>query len=187
MIENIGLNPTRSQFLSVLRSLGADIETGNIRRQGNEPAGTVRVRGGMGPASDSGAANSKAHYLRGSMIPGLIDELPLLAVFGTQIEGGIEIRDAAELRVKETDRIAATVANLRAMGAEVEEYNDGFKVKGPIRLRGATVDSRGDHRIAMAFAVAGLIAEGESEVEQAECVAVSFPEFFDLLGSVVVY
>ena len=180
VIENVGLNPTRSQFLSVLRSLGADIETEDIRDQCNEPVGTVRVRGGM-----SGAPNSKAHYLRGSMIPALIDELPLLAVLGTQIEGGIEIHDAAELRVKETDRIAATVTNLRAMGAEAEEHDDGFKVKGPIRLRGATVDSRGDHRIAMAFAVAALIAEGETEILDAGCVAVSFPEFFELLGSVV--
>lgn len=187
VIENVGLNPTRSKFLSVIRSLGADIETENIRDQCNEPVGTVRVRGGMTPASGGGAANSTTHYLRGSMIPALIDELPLLAVLGTQIEGGIEIHDAAELRVKETDRIAATVANLRAMGAEVEEYDDGLKVKGPIHLRGTTVHSRGDHRIAMAFAVAALIAEGESRVEQAECVAVSFPEFFELLGSVVVY
>jgi 3-phosphoshikimate 1-carboxyvinyltransferase len=182
MIENVGLNPTRSKFLSVLRSLGADIETENIRDQCNEPAGNVRVRCGMSPTS-----NSKAHNLYGSMIPALIDELPLLAVLGTQIEGGIEIHDASELRVKETDRIAATVANLRAMGAEVEEYDDGFKVKGSIRLRGATVDSRGDHRIAMAFAVAALIAEGETEIRDADCVAVSFPEFFDLLESVVVY
>lgn len=187
VIENVGLNPTRSKFLSVLRSLGADIDTENIRDQCNEPVGTVRVRGGMSPASNSGVTNSKARYLCGSMIPALIDELPLLAVLGTQIEGGIEIQDAAELRVKETDRIAATVANLRAMGAEVEEYDDGFKVKGPIRLRGATVDSRGDHRIAMAFAVAALIAEGETEIRDAGCVAVSFPEFFELLGSVVVY
>ncbi len=187
VIENVGLNPTRSQFLSVLRSLGADIENENIRDQCNEPVGTVRVRGGMSPAPHGGMTDTKAQSLRGPIIPSLIDELPLLAVLGTQIEGGIEIRDAAELRVKETDRIAATVANLRAMGAQVEEYDDGFKVKGPIQLRGAMVDSRGDHRIAMAFAVAALIAEGESQVEQAECVAVSFPEFFDLLGSVVVY
>jgi 3-phosphoshikimate 1-carboxyvinyltransferase len=186
VIENVGLNPTRSQFLSVLRLFGADIETENIRDQCNEPVGTVRVRGGMSPPSDRGP-NSKAPYLCGSMIPALIDELPLLAVVGTQIEGGIEIHDAAELRVKETDRIAATVANLRAMGAEVEEYDDGFRVKGPIRLHGATVDSRGDHRIAMAFAVAALIAEGETEIRDADCVAVSFPEFFDLLESVVVY
>ncbi|MEP6706088.1 MAG: 3-phosphoshikimate 1-carboxyvinyltransferase [Pyrinomonadaceae bacterium] len=180
VMENVGLNPSRSQFLAVLRSLGADIEIGNIRDEYNEPVGTVQVRSGLVPAS-----NSEARHLSGAMIPALIDELPLLAVLGTQIEGGIEIHDAGELRVKETDRIAATVANLRAMGAKVEEYDDGLKVGGPIRLHGATVDSRGDHRIAMAFAVAALIAEGETEIQDADCVAVSFPGFFDLLNSAV--
>ena len=103
---------------------------------------------------------------------------------GTQIEGGIEIRDAAELRVKESDRIAATVQGLRAMKAEVEEFDDGLRVAGLARLLGATIDSRSDHRIAMAFAIAALIAEGETEIKDADCVAVSFPEFFDLLDSV---
>jgi 3-phosphoshikimate 1-carboxyvinyltransferase len=104
---------------------------------------------------------------------------------GSQIEGGIEIRDAAELRVKESDRIAATALNLRAMGAEVEEFDDGLRVGGPVELRGAKIDPHGDHRIAMAFAVAALVAEGETEITDAECVAVSFPEFFELLDSVV--
>jgi 3-phosphoshikimate 1-carboxyvinyltransferase len=117
-------------------------------------------------------------------VPQLIDELPLLAVVGTQVEGGITIRDAAELRVKESDRITATAANLRAMGAEVEEYRDGLAVAGPTRLRGAVLDAREDHRIAMAFTVAALIADGESEITGAECVGVSFPEFFRLLASV---
>jgi 3-phosphoshikimate 1-carboxyvinyltransferase len=115
----------------------------------------------------------------------LIDELPLLAVIGSQVERGIEIRDAAELRVKESDRIATTVQNLRAMGAEVEELDDGLRVFGRARLRSAKIDPRGDHRIAMAFTVAGLLAEGETEIEGSECVAVSFPQFFDLLESVV--
>ena len=121
----------------------------------------------------------------GDRIAGLIDELPLLAVIGSQLEGGIEIRDAGELRVKESDRIAATVAGLRAMGADVEEFDDGLRVGGRTRLRGARIESRGDHRIAMSFAVAGLLAEGETEIEDAECVSVSFPEFFELLESVV--
>ena len=123
--------------------------------------------------------------MRSSLVPQLIDELPLLAVAGSQIEGGIEIRDAAELRVKESDRIAATAANLRAMGVEVEEFEDGLRVAGPAKLRGAAIDPHGDHRIAMAFTVAGLIATGETEIKDAECVAISFPEFFDLFGSVV--
>jgi 3-phosphoshikimate 1-carboxyvinyltransferase len=105
-------------------------------------------------------------------------------VAGTQIEGGLEIRDAAELRVKETDRIAATVHNLRSMGAEVEEYQDGLAVNGPVRLRGALIEPRGDHRIAMAFTVAALIAEGDSEIADSDCVNVSFPEFFGLLAGI---
>jgi 3-phosphoshikimate 1-carboxyvinyltransferase len=117
-------------------------------------------------------------------VPQLIDELPALAVVGTAVEGGLEIRDARELRVKESDRISTTVANLRAMGAEVEEFEDGLRVNGPVRLRGARLRSYGDHRIAMAFAVAALAARGETEIEGAEeCVGVSFPEFFPLLES----
>jgi 3-phosphoshikimate 1-carboxyvinyltransferase len=108
----------------------------------------------------------------------------VLAVLGTRVEGGLEIRDARELRVKESDRIAATVENLRAMGAEVEEFDDGLRVGGPAALRGARLRSFGDHRIAMAFAVAALAAEGDTEIEGAEeCVRVSFPEFFPLLES----
>jgi 3-phosphoshikimate 1-carboxyvinyltransferase len=118
------------------------------------------------------------------MIPSLIDELPLLALVGSQIDGGIQIRDAAELRHKESDRLAATAANLRAMGADVEEFEDGLAVSGPTQLHGALIDSHGDHRIAMAFSVAALIAEGETQIDGAECVAISFPEFFTLLESV---
>jgi 3-phosphoshikimate 1-carboxyvinyltransferase len=107
--------------------------------------------------------------------------LPLLAVVGSQIEGGITIRDARELRLKESDRLATTAMNLRAMGADVEEFDDGLTVSGPTQLHGALIDSRDDHRIAMAFAVAALIAEGETQIEGSECVAISFPEFFSLL------
>ena len=123
--------------------------------------------------------------IAGSVVANLIDEVPILAVFGTQLENGLEVRDAAELRVKESDRISAVVENLKRMGADVEEFDDGFKVERS-RLRGAQVDSFGDHRIAMAFAVAGLLAEGETEIKGAECAAVSFPAFFDVLADVVV-
>ena len=181
VIEDVGLNPTRTQFLSVLSSWGANIEMENIRDECSEPVGTIHVGGGLNRSLRKGEVRQ---CLRGSMIPALIDELPLLAVMGTQIDGGIEIRDAAELRIKETDRISATIANLRAMGADVEEYHDGLRVNGPVRLHGATIDPRGDHRIAMAFAVAALVAEGESEIQQADCVRVSFPQFFELLESV---
>ncbi len=179
-IANVGVNPTRVAFINQLRSSGFPVAVSDVREECNEPVGTIRVSG----AKSSPTPNSPV-TLRGALIPQLIDELPLLAVVGSQIEGGIEIRNAAELRAKESDRIAASVQNLRAMGAKVEEFEDGWRVSGPTQLRGAEIDPRGDHRIAMAFAVAGLIAEGETEIKGAECVAVSFPEFFELLGSVV--
>jgi 3-phosphoshikimate 1-carboxyvinyltransferase len=109
----------------------------------------------------------------------------LLAVVGTQIPGGIAIRDASELRGKESDRVSSTVKNLRAMGAQVQELDDGLVVAGPQSLRGASIDSYGDHRIAMAFAVAALFAEGESEIVRAGCVNISFPQFFTVLDSLV--
>jgi 3-phosphoshikimate 1-carboxyvinyltransferase len=122
--------------------------------------------------------------LSGSAISQTIDELPLLAVMGSQTRGGIEIRDAEELRLKESDRIAATAKNLRAMGVPVKEFDDGMKVS-PARLRGARIESHGDHRIVMAFTIAALLAEGESEIDETNCVGVSFPEFFETLESVV--
>jgi len=182
-IESVGLNPTRALFLRQLQSFRFHVDVENVREECNELRGTIRVEGmrRRSPAVDSESLLT----LHSALIPQLIDELPLLAVVGSQISAGIEIRDAAELRVKESDRIAATVAGLRAMGAEVEEFDDGLRVSGPTHLRGAQIDSRGDHRIAMTFAVAGLIADGETEIRDAECVAISFPEFFDLLDSVV--
>jgi 3-phosphoshikimate 1-carboxyvinyltransferase len=179
VIESVGLNPTRTQFLTTLRAMGLEVDVLDLRDECNEPVGTVRAQGLQTRTV------SPMHSLRGSLIPQLIDELPLLAVVGTQVSGGLEISDAAELRVKETDRIAVTVKNLRAMGATVKEYDDGLVVDGPTRLRGAVIDSGGDHRIAMAFTVAALLADGESEIAGAECVAISFPEFFGLLESVV--
>jgi len=178
-IERVGLNPTRAAFLSVLASWGADISTHDLQTERNEPYGTINVRGGL-----TGNTNASERTLSRSIIPSLIDELPLLAVVGSQIDGGIQIRDAAELRHKESDRLATTAANLRAMGAEVEEFEDGLAVSGRTQLHGALIDSHGDHRIAMAFSVAALLAEGETEILGHECVAISFPEFFPLLESV---
>ncbi|HEX8284608.1 MAG TPA: 3-phosphoshikimate 1-carboxyvinyltransferase [Pyrinomonadaceae bacterium] len=180
-LESVGLNPTRAAVLDAFRSLGLTLEVSDASERSNEPTGDIRVSGvgSLAPASPG------ANVIRGASVPQLIDELPALAVVGTRVDGGLEIRDARELRVKESDRIAATVENLRAMGARVEEFEDGLRVEGPARLRGARLKSYGDHRIAMAFAVAALSAEGESEIEGAEeCVAVSFPEFFQLLDSV---
>jgi 3-phosphoshikimate 1-carboxyvinyltransferase len=187
VIEGVGLNPTRAAFLNVLRLWGADISETDLRMERNEPVGTIRVRGGV-----ASKTREVDRVLGGAAIPALIDELPLLAVVGTQIEGGIEIRDAGELRFKESDRLATTARNLRAMGAEVEELPDGLRVAGPTevdgattKLHGATIDSFGDHRIAMAFSVAALIADGDTEIRGSEAAAVSFPEFFDLLDSLV--
>lgn len=190
----VGLNPTRTEILRTLRRLGAEISVADEHEESGETIGELSVRGGLTPpptptantsaATAASASSADANVLRGELIAGLIDELPILCVVGTQVEGGLEIRDASELRVKETDRIGAMVKNLRALGADVEEYSDGLRVEGRTRLRGARLESFGDHRIAMACAVAALIAEGESELVGADAVAVSFPEFFALLEAV---
>jgi 3-phosphoshikimate 1-carboxyvinyltransferase len=180
-ISDVGLNPTRTSFLDQLEMMGLAIEIRNRRDDCNEPRGDISVGG-----ERSSIGHQKERItISGALIPQLIDELPLLAVVGSQLAGGLEIRDAKELRVKESDRIAATVAGLRAMSCDVEEFDDGLRVNGPTKLQGARIDSHGDHRIAMSFAVAGLVAAGETEIDGSDCVAVSFPEFFDLLESVV--
>lgn len=177
VIQEVGLNPTRTQFLETLRSFGAEIEVVKEREECNEPRGTVRVRGRESLQSTG--------EIRGRTTAALIDELPLLAVVGSQLRGGLTIRDASELRTKESDRISATAVNLRAMGVDVEEYDDGLAIGGNTRLRGVRIDSHKDHRIAMAFSVAALLAQGESEIIGSDCVAVSFPGFFEVLDSVV--
>lgn len=177
LLPNVGRNPTRNAITKVLLNCGANIEILNEREIGGEPIADFKVRGG------SLKSNVAANVLRGKIIANLIDEIPILAVFGTQIEGGLEIRDAAELRVKESDRIKSVVENLRKMNAEVEEFEDGLRV-GKSDLKGARIESFGDHRIAMAFAVAALFAEGATEIAGAECAAVSFPAFFEILDSV---
>jgi 3-phosphoshikimate 1-carboxyvinyltransferase len=182
LIEDVGLNPTRSQIVNTFGELRAGVSIDERHAVCNEAVGTIRVRG---VDSLSPLREGQSNILRGSLIPQLIDELPMLAVVGTQVLGGLTILDAKELRVKESDRINATVENLRRMGALVEEYEDGLRVSGPTKLRGATLDSYGDHRIAMAFTVAALLAGGESEIAGAECASVSFPEFFQLLETLV--
>lgn len=178
VLKNVGLNPSRTGIIEALKNFGAEIEILNETELCNEPIGDLRVRG-----SENLVRKAETNLIGGEIIANLIDEIPILAVFGTQMQGGIEIRNAEELRVKESDRIAAVVENLKRMGAEVEEFADGLRV-GKSNLKGATVDSFGDHRIAMAFAVAALLAAGETEIIDAECAAVSFPEFFDTLKSV---
>lgn len=186
-IQDVGLNSTRTTIIATLQALGVDVlAIPNMAHLGsedfNEPFGNIEVTGNPKLAPlEAGRLN----VLNGVLIPPLIDELPMIAVLGTQLPSGFTIRDAAELRVKETDRIAATVQNLRAMGVQVEEHDDGLTIKERAFLRGAKLNSYGDHRIAMAFSIAALIADGESEIVGAECVSVSFPEFYELLKSVV--
>jgi len=178
-IEDVSLNPTRTEFISLLNKWGVDIETSVTRTDRNEPSGTIKVK-----TRELARSRNGPSVIDKDIVPSLIDELPLVAVLGSQL-GGVEIRGAAELRVKETDRIAATARNLRAMGVAVEEFDDGLFVNGPAKLRGAAIDSFGDHRIAMAFSVAALVADGTSEISGSSCVDISFPEFFDLLHKVV--
>ncbi|MEO6390793.1 MAG: 3-phosphoshikimate 1-carboxyvinyltransferase [Pyrinomonadaceae bacterium] len=182
-LENVGLNSTRVQIVDVLQRAGANIEITGQTEISNEPVGTIRI---TGPATRTPLKPALGPLvLSGPVIAQLIDELPILAVLGTQIEGGITIHDAVELRHKESDRIAATVKGLRAMGALVEEHPDGLTVMGPVALKGALIDAHRDHRIAMAFGIAALLAEGETEIDGAEdCVSVSCPDFFELLASV---
>ena len=179
VMPNVGINPSRKAVVDVLKGLGLDVEIYDQTEICNEPVGKLIVRGHADIA-----ATQTQNIFSGSVIANMIDEIPILAVAGTQLAGGLEIRNASELRIKESDRIAAIVESLRRMNAVVEEFDDGFKV-GKSDLKGAVIDSFGDHRIAMAFAVAGLLADGETEICGAESAAVSFPGFFDTLASVL--
>nr|WP_114211008.1 3-phosphoshikimate 1-carboxyvinyltransferase [Acidisarcina polymorpha] len=176
VLDGLGLNPTRATLLDVLTALGATVAVLDLEEKYGELVGTVQLNPppkGMGGTTVSGALAAQ-----------LIDELPVLAAIAPYSRNGIRIRDAKELRVKESDRIALVAQNLRAMGAEVEEFEDGLDVPGGQQLHGAQIDSGGDHRIAMAFSIAALRAEGETSILGAESAAISFPEFFDLLESV---
>ena len=179
-IEGIGLNPTRASLLDVLRAMGADIEILDRRDEHGEPVGEILVRG---PESAQGASLIGG-VIQGAMTAAVIDEIPMLAILGATSADGLIIRDAAELRVKETDRIATVADNLGRMGVAVEVEPDGLRIPGGQIFRPAELESFGDHRIAMAFAVAALRASGESELRNADAACVSFPEFYDLLDEV---
>jgi 3-phosphoshikimate 1-carboxyvinyltransferase len=176
-LQNLGLNPSRAAIVEVLKNFGVDIKINNKSLLGREPVGDVVIKGAELRA---GANNT----IDGALTAALIDEIPILAVFGTQLENGLEIRDAQELRIKESDRIKSVAHDLRAMGADVEEFPDGLRV-GRSNLKGAVIDSFHDHRIAMAFAVAGLFADGETEILRPECAGISFPGFFTVLEQIV--
>jgi 3-phosphoshikimate 1-carboxyvinyltransferase len=169
-VENVLLNPRRTAFVDVLRRMGAHIETG-ITRERPEPVGWIEAR----------FSRLEGTEITAEEVPALIDEVPILAVAAASGHGDLVVREAAELRVKESDRIAALAEGLRRLGAAVEEHPDGLTVRGGTKLHGASVRSHGDHRIAMALAIAGLAAEGETLIEDAGCIAVSFPEFPSLL------
>ena len=167
LVREVGLNDTRTALLGVLLRMGAQVREAIEDVDQLEPRGVVEVTG----------FPLKGTVIQGREVPQLIDELPILAVAGVLANGKTIIRHAQELRVKETDRIAAIAHNLRTMGAQVTETNDGLEVHGPAPLHGARVASFGDHRIAMAFAIAGLFAEGETIVQDAECIRQSYPGF----------
>jgi 3-phosphoshikimate 1-carboxyvinyltransferase len=176
VIDALGLNPTRATLLDVLTNLGARISVLNLEEKHAELVGVVQIT-----APEEGLGSVE---ISGSLAAQLIDELPVLAAIAPYTSGGIRIRGAKELRVKESDRIALVAKNLRAMGAEVTEFEDGLDVQGGQSLHGTTINSGGDHRIAMAFSVAALRASGETIIQGADSAAISFPEFFDLLDQI---
>jgi 3-phosphoshikimate 1-carboxyvinyltransferase len=178
VIHDVGLNPTRTAVLDVLSSWGAKVKVVSVRTDSGELIGDIAVQ----------HSQLTGGVLSGAAVAQLIDELPMLAVLGPYTRDGVEIRDASELRLKESDRIAVVAENLRRMGAQVEERPDGLRVEstGAMgRLRGADIDPAGDHRIAMAFAIAALGASGASTIRDADCVAVSYPDFFSTLDRIV--
>ena len=175
IVDSLLMNPTRARLLDILMALGVHISITQLEEQHGELVGTVRVEGHKLKSVEIAGADSAA----------LIDEIPVLAAIAPFTEEGIRVRDARELRVKESDRIRAIAANLKAMGAKIEEHDDGLTIPGGQMLHGAEIDSHGDHRIAMAFAVAALRARGETCIHGADAAAVSFPSFFKTLENLV--
>lgn len=171
MLPDVGINPTRTGLLRILMKMGGQIRIQDKDTICQEPVGTLIVS----------SSRLKGVRIAGDEIPALIDEIPLIAILAAQAEGTTSVEGASELRVKESDRIAAVVGNLRKMGVNIEEREDGFVLEGPQRLKGTTVHSHGDHRVAMAMAVAGLVAEGETEIEGFSCFRTSFPQFYALI------
>ncbi|HEV2473790.1 MAG TPA: hypothetical protein VGS41_14030, partial [Chthonomonadales bacterium] len=171
----VGMNPTRASLLDVITALGGRIKVLHVEEKHGEMVGTIQVN--VAPGGPKGVEIS------GALSAQIIDELPVLAAIGPYTRDGITIRDAKELRVKESDRISLVVRNLRAMGAEVTEFEDGLAVPGNQTLHGAVIDSGTDHRIAMAFSVAALRASGDTEIHGAEAADISFPEFFTMLDT----
>jgi 3-phosphoshikimate 1-carboxyvinyltransferase len=171
VINGVGLNPTRSSLLDFLAGMGASIRVQGLQQESGELIGDILVKN----------THIRGGTIEGAMTAALIDEIPVLAILGTASDEGLTVKDASELRVKETDRIASIAQNLNRMGVDVDVRTDGFHVPGRQKLRAAELDSFGDHRIAMAFSVAALAANGECAIDNAEAASVSFPEFYDTL------
>ena len=175
-VLNVGLNPTRRGFIDVLLQMGADIKILNLREKCGEEIGDIEVRG---------KNELKGTLVGGELIPRLIDEIPMLAVVACFARGQTLIKDAQELRVKETDRIKAMSVELRKMGAQIEERKDGMVIEGVKELRGAECNSWQDHRVAMALAIASLCARGKTKILDPECIETSFPDFKETLKEVI--
>ncbi len=178
VLDALGMNPTRATLLDVISAMGGMIKVLDVHEQHGEVMGTIQV--------NRGAAGLRGIEIAGALAAQLIDELPVIAAIAPYTVGGVRIRDAKELRVKESDRIALVVKNLRAMGAAVTEHEDGMDIPGGQTLHGGTIDSGHDHRIAMAFAIAALRADGDTEIQGADAASISFPEFFTWLDELAI-
>jgi len=174
LIKKVGVNPTRTGLLDVLKQMGAEIQFVNARTVNEEPVCDLKITSGP----------LKAVNVGGELIPKLIDEIPLLAIAAARAQGTTIISDAAELRVKESDRIETVAVNLKKMGIQLQIKEDGFIIPGPQKLKGAVLDSYGDHRIAMAFSIAALLADGETTIRNTECADISFPGFFRVIDRI---
>jgi 3-phosphoshikimate 1-carboxyvinyltransferase len=181
VLPGVGLNRRRRELLDYLMSAGLDLQIENICEDAGESRGDLRVR------YSANLLQRQLPPIKRELTAALIDEIPVLSVLGSQVKGGLEISDAHELRIKESDRISALAANLRSMGAAVEEKSDGLIISGGQKLQGADIVTHGDHRIAMAFAIAGLLARGETRIHEAECADVSFPGFWEAVRQVSQY
>ena len=175
VIKNLLTNPTRFEFFNIIKSMGISIEFLSKHFEAGELVSDISIKSGK----------LESINIQKKQVPSLIDEIPILAVIATQANGKTTIRGAKELRVKESDRIESILYNLRNMGAIVEEFDDGFSVTGPTKLKGTIIRTFGDHRIAMAFTIAGLIASGDTKLDNYECIDISFPGFFDTLKSII--
>lgn len=175
VLKNVGVNETRAGIIDVLQAMGADLEVVIEDEQAAEPTAAITVR----------TSNLKGTTIEGAIIPRLIDEIPVLALLATQAQGKTIIKDAEELKVKETDRITAVVTELKKLGADIEATDDGMVINGPVKLHGGALQSYGDHRIGMMAAVAALITDGPVDIDDAACVAVSYPTFFEHIDSLI--